>query len=108
MLRELAAASLTSAMLAEPFAISLAAASKHSMRLERGLIRRGEVRGGRTHLCSSLPDRSRAAHSGLSFYERFWTDRRMARTAPPPAENATPPKKETTDDISRPRALTAC
>ena len=60
--------------LAEPFAISLAAASKHIKALENaGLIRR-EVRG-RTHLCRLDPGPLASAHQWLSFYERFWTDR---------------------------------
>src|SRR5260221_13223097 len=60
--------------LAEPFAISLAAASKHIKALESaGLIRR-EVRG-RTHLCRLEPGPLASAHAWLSFYERFWTDR---------------------------------
>jgi DNA-binding transcriptional ArsR family regulator len=64
----------TVGQLAEPFAISLAAASKHIKALESaGLIRR-EVRG-RTHLCRLEPGPLASAHQWLSFYERFWTDR---------------------------------
>ena len=64
----------TVGQLAEPFAISLAAASKHIKALESaGLIRR-EVRG-RTHLCRLEPGPLASAHTWLSFYERFWTDR---------------------------------
>ncbi len=60
--------------LAEPFAMSLAAASKHIKALENaGLIRR-QVRG-RTHLCSLAPGPLASAHEWLGFYERFWTDR---------------------------------
>ena len=59
---------------AGPFAISLAAASKHIKVLENaGLIRR-EVRG-RTHLCRLEPGPLASAFEWLSFYERFWTDR---------------------------------
>ena len=59
---------------AEPFAISLAAASKHIKALEKaGLIRR-EVRG-RPHLCRLGPGLLAVAHQWLSFYERFWTER---------------------------------
>src|SRR5437667_408851 len=59
---------------AEPFAISLAAASKHIKVLENaGLIRR-EVRG-RTHLCRLDPGPLASAHEWLGFYERFWTSR---------------------------------
>ena len=74
MLRELAKGERTVGQLAEPFAISLAAASKHIKALENaGLIRR-EVRG-RTHLCRLDPGPLASAHAWLGFYERFWTDR---------------------------------
>jgi DNA-binding transcriptional ArsR family regulator len=74
MLRELASGERTVGQLAEPFAISLAAASKHIKALENaGLIRR-EVRG-RTHLCRLAPGPLASAHQWLSFYERLWTDR---------------------------------
>jgi len=74
MLRELARGERTVGELAEPFAISLAAASKHIKALENaGLIRR-EVRG-RTHLCRLDPGPLASAHEWLGFYERFWTDR---------------------------------
>jgi DNA-binding transcriptional ArsR family regulator len=74
MVRELAGGERTVGQLAEPFAISLAAASKHIKTLENaGLIRR-EVRG-RTHLCRLEPGTLASAHEWLSFYERIWTDR---------------------------------
>jgi len=74
MLRELALGERTVGELAEPFAISLAAASKHIKALENaGLIRR-EVRG-RTHLCRLDPGPLASAHQWLSSYERFWTER---------------------------------
>ncbi len=74
MLRQLAGGERTVSQLAEPFSISLAAASKHIKALESaGLIRR-EVRG-RTHLCRLDPGPLAGAHEWLSFYERFWTDR---------------------------------
>jgi len=85
MLRELASGERTVSQLAEPFAMSLAAASKHIKSLENaGLIRR-EVRG-RTHLCRLDPGPLASAHQWLSFYKRFWTDRldvleRLLRTA---------------------------
>jgi DNA-binding transcriptional ArsR family regulator len=72
MLRELARGEQSVGQLAQPFAISLAAASKHIKVLESaGLIRR-EVRG-RTHLCRLDPGPLATAHEWLSFYERFWT-----------------------------------
>ena len=74
MLRELASGERTVSELAAPFAISLAAASKHIKVLEKaGMIRR-EVRG-RTHLCRLDPGPLASAHEWLGFYERFWTDR---------------------------------
>jgi DNA-binding transcriptional ArsR family regulator len=74
MLRDLAAGERTVGQLAEPFAISLAAASKHIKALENaGLIRR-EVRG-RTHLCRLDSGPLATASEWLSFYERFWTNR---------------------------------
>src|SRR5262245_34508616 len=74
MLRDLASGERTVGELAEPFAISLAAASKHIKALENaGLIRR-EVRG-RTHLCRLEPGPLESAHEWLGFYERFWNAR---------------------------------
>ena len=74
MLRQLALGERTVGELAEPFAISLAAASKHIKALENaGLIRR-EVHG-RTHLCRLDPGPLASAHQWLSFYERFWSER---------------------------------
>ncbi|MBX3583073.1 MAG: winged helix-turn-helix transcriptional regulator [Rhizobiaceae bacterium] len=74
MLRRLADGDLTVGQLAEPFDISLAAASKHIKALETaGLIRR-EVRG-RTHVCRLEPGPLASAHEWLGFYERFWTGR---------------------------------
>ena len=74
MLRDLTSGERTVGQLAQPFAISLAAASKHIKALENaGLIRR-EVRG-RTHLCRLEPGPLANAHQWLGFYERFWTDR---------------------------------
>ncbi len=74
MLVDLSRGERTVSQLAEPFAISLAAASKHIKALEQaGLIRR-EIRG-RTHLCRLDPGPLASAHEWLSFYERFWTDR---------------------------------
>ena len=98
MLRELARDERTVGELAKPFAISLAAASKHIKALENaGLIRR-EVRG-RTHLCRLNPRPLANAHEWLSFYEQFWTDRLDAleqllrKEAPTPPPPATPTRK---------------
>ncbi len=74
MLHELSDGERTVGQLAEPFEISLAAASKHIKALESaGLIRR-EVRG-RTHVCSLAPGPLASAHEWLTYYERFWTSR---------------------------------
>src|SRR3982074_3182158 len=97
MLRELAGGERTVSQLAEPFAISLAAASKHIKALENaGLIRR-EVRG-RTHLCRLDPGPLASAHQWLTFYESFWTGRldvlerlprhQRDRQSPPPTKRA--------------------
>jgi DNA-binding transcriptional ArsR family regulator len=73
-LRDLATGERTVGELAQPFAMSLAAVSKHIKVLEgAGLIRR-EVRG-RTHLCRLDPAPLANAHEWLGFYERFWTSR---------------------------------
>jgi DNA-binding transcriptional ArsR family regulator len=74
MLRQLSGGERTVSELAEPFDISLAAASKHIKALEvAGLIRR-EIRG-RTHMCRLEAAPMASAHQWLSFYERFWTSR---------------------------------
>ena len=74
MLTELARGERTVSQLAEPFAMSLAAASKHIKVLENaGLIRR-EIRW-RTHVCRLEPGPLARAHEWLGHYERFWTDR---------------------------------
>lgn len=74
MLQELALGERTVGQLAEPHAMSLAAASKHIKVLEgAGLVRR-EIQG-RTHLCRLDPGPLATAHEWLSFYERFWTGR---------------------------------
>jgi DNA-binding transcriptional ArsR family regulator len=74
MLRDLARGERTVSELAKPFAMSLAAASKHIKVLEgAGLIAR-EVRG-RTHVCRLEPGPLASAHEWLGFYERFWTSR---------------------------------
>ncbi|TPE53191.1 ArsR/SmtB family transcription factor [Amaricoccus solimangrovi] len=74
MLRALADGEKSVSELAEPFEMTLAAASKHIKVLESaGLIRR-EIRW-RTHVCRLAPEPLARAHDWLGFYERFWTDR---------------------------------
>ena len=105
MLRDLAGGERTVSQLAQPFAISLAAASKHIKSLENaGLIRR-EVRG-RTHLCRLEPGPLASAHQWLGFYERFWSGRldileRLLREEDARASSApkkSPPRKKKGDD----------
>lgn len=72
MLRELTAGERTVSKLAEPFTMSLAAASKHIKVLENaGLVRR-EVRG-RTHWCSIELEPLEAASQLLIEYQRIWS-----------------------------------
>ncbi len=86
MLRGLAARERTVGELARPFAMTLAAASKHVRVLERaGLVRR-TVRG-RTHTCRLDPEPLRSAEAWIRFYERFWTDRLDALEAALEAED---------------------
>ena len=74
MLLSLSSGPRTVSELAEPFDMSLAAASKHIKVLEAaGLVRR-EVRG-RTHVCRLEPEPLADAHAWLSFYEGFWNRR---------------------------------
>jgi len=97
MLRDLAGGEMTVSQLAEPFAMSLAAASKHIKALEHaGLIRR-EVRG-RTHWCQLAPGPLASAHEWLSFYEQFWTDRLDALEQLLHADDAANSKKPTTGE----------
>jgi DNA-binding transcriptional ArsR family regulator len=74
MLRRLATGDRTVTELAEPCAMSLAAASKHVRVLERaGLVRR-TIRG-RTHHCRLAAARLSEAERWLAFYQRFWHER---------------------------------
>ena len=74
MLRDLADGERTVSQLAEPFSISLAAASKHIKVLEQAGLLRREIRG-RTHVCRLDPGPLASAHQWLAVYERFWTGR---------------------------------
>jgi DNA-binding transcriptional ArsR family regulator len=74
MLRRLLAGERTITELAEPCAMSLAAASKHVRVLERaGLVRR-TIRG-RTHRCRLEPAPLADARAWLERYRRYWTSR---------------------------------
>ena len=95
MLAQLAKGEHTVSQLAEPFAMSLAAASKHIKALEAaGLVRR-DVRG-RMHVCRLNAGPLANAHQWLAFYEIFWTNRLDVLEALLKAEDATktkPPPK---------------
>tara|TARA_R110000803_G_scaffold121292_2_gene189381 strand:- start:1727 stop:2089 length:363 start_codon:yes stop_codon:yes gene_type:complete len=97
MLRQLADGEQTVGQLAQPFEMSLAAASKHVRSLEKaGLIRR-EVRG-RTHVCHLEPGPLSSASEWLGFYQRFWTGRldaldRLMRETPPTPPTSRPKGK---------------
>ena len=74
MLRSLAEGERSVGELAAPFAMSLAAASKHVKALERaGLVRRRVM--GRTHVCSLEALPLEGAHDWIGFYQRFWSGR---------------------------------
>ena len=74
MLQRLAQGEQTVGQLAEPFSMSLAAASKHLKALEgAGLITRQVL--GRTHVCHLNAGPLRVADEWLRHYERFWTAR---------------------------------
>ena len=88
----------TVGQLAEPFEISLAAASKHIKALEHaGLISR-EVRG-RTHVCRLDPGPLASAHRWLTYYERFWTGRLDLLEQLLRAEDARPTTPQEGDDL---------
>ncbi len=77
MLADLASGERTVGQLAEPFTMSLAAASKHVRVLEEaGLIRR-EVQG-RSHLCRLDPAALSRAAAFLAGYEPLWIARLLA------------------------------
>ena len=74
MVQRLSGGERTVGELAEPFRMSLAAASKHVRVLERaGLVRRRVQ--GRLHRCRLEADRLAEAQAWLARYERFWDER---------------------------------
>ena len=74
MVARLATEPLTVGQLAQPLAMSLAAAAKHVRVLERaGLIRR--TVDGRRHICRLEPGPLASAQEWLAFYERHWRGR---------------------------------
>lgn len=95
MLRALAHGSRTVGALAEPFDMSLAAASKHIKALEgAGLVRR-DIQG-RTHVCRLDAQPMHGGMEWMRFYEKFWSGRLDALEAALRAEDratAKPPKR---------------
>jgi DNA-binding transcriptional ArsR family regulator len=74
MVRRLCDRSLTVGELAEPLAMSLAAASKHVKVLERaGLVQR--TVHGRRHVCRLNAEPLAPASAWLRFHERHWRER---------------------------------
>ena len=74
MLRRLAGGERTVSELAEPFAMSFAAAAKHVKVLEQaGLLSR--TIEGRSHRCRIEAGPLAAADRWLAYYERFWSVR---------------------------------
>lgn len=74
LLRRLSEGERSVGQLAEPYAMSLAAVSKHLRVLEAaGLVRR-RVRG-RTHQCALEPGPLSDVQAWLRHYEPFWRDR---------------------------------
>lgn len=93
MLHRLVQGEQTVSQLAEPFSMSLAAASKHIKALESaGLISREVL--GRTHVCHLNAGPLRIADEWLRRYERFWStglDRLEALLRLDPAATPTHP-----------------
>ncbi len=97
MLRQLASGEHNIRALAEPFAMSFAAAAKHVRVLEEaGMIERRVQ--GRSHFCRLNPEPLRSANEWLNFYQQFWGDRlrlleELINTEQhPPGGNDDPPR----------------
>ena len=73
-LHELAGGERTVTQLAEPFAMSLAAAAKHIQVLESARLVHKEKRG-RMHVCRLEAQPLERASDWLRYYERFWNTR---------------------------------
>ena len=74
MLRALCGGERTVGELAQPFTMSLAAASKHIKVLENARLIRRKVEG-RVHRCSLEPMPLATADQWLAIYRRYWVDR---------------------------------
>ena len=100
MLARLAKGEHTVSQLAEPFDMSLAAASKHIKALEAaGLVKR-DVRG-RVHVCRLNAGPLANAHQWLAYYEIFWTNRLDALEALLKAEDAKKPKPKSKSGVKK-------
>ena len=100
MLAQLAKGERTVSQLAEPFSMSLAAASKHIKALEAaGLVRR-DVRG-RMHVCRLNAGPLANAHQWLAFYEIFWTNRLDVLEALLKAEDTKKPKLKPNSGVKK-------
>ncbi|MCH8544231.1 MAG: metalloregulator ArsR/SmtB family transcription factor [Alcanivorax sp.] len=74
MLQRLAEGELRIGELAAPYAMSLAAASKHVRVLEQaGLVQRRVA--GRTHVCRIEAQPLQQAQAWIQYYSRFWAGR---------------------------------
>jgi len=74
MLMQLSVGPQTVSALAEPYAMSLAAASKHIKKLEAAHLVRRDVQG-RTHTCHLDAAVLAKANEWIQHYERFWATR---------------------------------
>ena len=100
MLAQLAKGERTVSQLAEPFDMSLAAASKHIKALEAaGLVKR-DVQG-RVHVCRLNAGPLANAHQWLAYYEIFWTNRLDALEALLKAEDAKKPKPKSKSGVKK-------
>jgi DNA-binding transcriptional ArsR family regulator len=100
MLARLAEGEHTVSQLAEPFDMSLAAASKHIKALEAaGLVKR-DVQG-RVHVCRLNAGPLANAHQWLAYYEIFWTNRLDALEELLKAEDAKKPKPKSKSGVKK-------
>lgn len=72
-LREVTRREMTVGEIAQPYAMSLAAVSKHLDVLERASLIRRERRGS-CRMVRLNPKPLRAAQDWLAYYERFWSE----------------------------------
>ena len=101
MLKRLAKSERRVGELAEPFAISLAAASKHIKVLERaGLVRRRVE--GRTHICRLEAMPMHAGMEWMRHYEKFWNERLDVLEEILAAEDAEQPKSSDANTQKQP------